>query len=160
MTGVEVRLGSSDEAMLALGGAWVGADGSGRGRDARLTVGPELVVTGARSRWDLKTGAAVFEGSVRAVRGALVLTAERAELAVNQGQVTRAAASGHVHVVRESREAWAESADFDVRAGKVTLTGGPRVSEGATRISGDRILLFVDDERIECEKCKWEVVSP
>jgi lipopolysaccharide transport protein LptA len=161
MTGVQVHLGVADGAVLELAGAWVEADGDGRGEQARLASASGLVVTGDRSQWNLKDGTAVFEGSVRAVRGALVLTADRAELTVApDGRVARASASGRVTVVREARQATAARAELDVAAGIVQLTGKPRVSEGSTTITGERIWLYVDDQRVECERCRWEAVTP
>jgi lipopolysaccharide export system protein LptA len=37
------------------------------------------------------------------------------------------------------------------RTGKITLTGRPKLSEGVNALEGERIVLWLDEERADCE---------
>ncbi len=162
MEDVELTLGSGPEATrITLAGAWPEADGTGRGVGAKATVPgpPPLVVTGERSTWDLSAGRVVFEGDVQAVRAEVTLYAARIEVAYAGDKVEQAWASGGVRVVRGGREATGETAHLAVAEGRVALEGAPTVTYGPNRMTGDRIVLFLDDDRLECEKCRLEVAG-
>lgn len=157
---LELIVGTGDQVVvLTAAGAWVEEDGDGRGEDVRATVPgpPPLTITGERSQWRLADGRVVFEGSVEAVRGPVRLLADRLEVAYAGERVREAWASGAVRVERDARTATAAEAHLVVETGEVVLTGEPRVSEGPNVLSGERIVLFLDDERLECDRCRLEV---
>jgi lipopolysaccharide export system protein LptA len=163
ISGLEVIVGAEPEVVrLSMAGAWVEEDGSGRGVDARAEIGgaPPLVVTGERSSWRLADGIVVFEGGVTATRGEVVVTCPRIEVRYQDERVVEARATGGVRVSRGERRAAGDQAVLTVADGRVTIDGGrPTVTDGPNTLSGERISLFLDDERLECEKCRLEVAG-
>lgn len=159
---VVVTLGTGEAAIdVSLAGAWVEDDGDGHGVDAAATVPgpPPLTVTGRRSSWRLKDAVVVFEDDVRAVRGDVTMTCDRLEVTYRGDKIERAHATGNVRVTRGERVARGATADLTVADGRVAIEGDPELAEGPNRMTGRRIVLFLDDERLECEgdPCRLEV---
>lgn len=149
-----------DDVEIRLAGAWMDPDGSGgRGIDATATVAgpPPLVITGKKSAWDLKKGEVSFEGGVTAVRGDVTITCARLDVTYAGEKVETARASGDVRVTKGGREATGAAATLTVADGRVEITGSPAIRDGGNRMSGERIVLFLDDERLECDACRLEV---
>jgi len=116
--------------------------------------GLPLTVQAARSTWDVTARLAHFEGQVRASRGPLALSCERLEARYDSdGQLVSALATGDVVVTRAEWRAAADRAELAVATGAVTLTGSPTVTNGAHALRGERILLYVDREAVDCEQC-------
>ncbi len=118
---------------------------------------PELVVTGDRSTWSLADEVVAFTGNVRATRGDVVLTAERLTLRYAGGRLVDAHAEGAVRVERGARTATAERADLDAATGRIALQGRPELRDGPHRMTGDAMALWLDDDRMECERCRLVV---
>ena len=60
-------------------------------------------------------------------------------------------------VVRGARTATGATARLTTADGRLVLEGDPRIVDGPNTLTGDRITLFLDDERLECERCRLEV---
>lgn len=110
---------------------------------------------------------AVWSGSVVAVRDDItiqcdLLTAEFGE----HHKIRTIVCEGHVHMEQKSeadpksgkkavnREAWGEKAVFDNMTSLVTITGDPSAKEGNNTIRGEKVLVYVAEERIVVEKPK------
>jgi lipopolysaccharide export system protein LptA len=134
-------------------------DGSGRGVQARAEVpGPApLIIASHRSTWSLRDGTMVFEGEVVATRGDVELACDRLEVQYRDDRVDRAVATGEVRVLRGKQEARGSRALLTTTDGRVTLEGDPVLRDGARHLRGERIVLFLDDERVECEQCRVEI---
>ena len=158
LRGVELVVGH-EVIRLEAAAAWVDEGGTGRGEVVAGEVSgtPPLTVSGSRSSWQLRDQVVVFEGEVVAERGDLRLTAERLEVRYSDDRVQDAVATGAVRLVQGDREARADRARLTLSDGAVVLEGDPQVLEGPNRLSGERIVLFLDDERLECESCRLEV---
>jgi lipopolysaccharide export system protein LptA len=160
MTEVAIRVGAGDDAAdITLAGAWVDetGDGHGVGASATLPGPPPLTVTGERSSWRLRDGVVLFEGSVQAVRGEVTLSCDQLEVLYAGERVEQARAAGDVRVVRGGRVARGATAVLTTATGEVVLEGAPTLEEGPNRMSGERIVLWLDDERLECVRCRLEV---
>jgi lipopolysaccharide export system protein LptA len=156
----DVDLVVGDDALAVhLAGAWVGPDGSGHGTETRAEAPgpPPLVVTGGRSEWKLADGVVVFEQAVTATRHDVTITCDRLEVRYSGDRVEEATATGHVRVARGARAATGERATLTVADGRVVLEGSPTLTEGPNRMTGERIVLWLDDERLECDRCRLEV---
>ena len=116
-----------------------------------------LVVTGDHSRWSLAEENVVFEGNVRATRGDVVLVADSLTLRYAAGKLVDAHAEGHVRVERGARLATAERAVLNGETGRIVLSGHPTVRDGPHRMTGESMSLYLEDDRMECEKCRLEV---
>jgi|WetSurMetagenome_2_1015567.scaffolds.fasta_scaffold461879_2 lipopolysaccharide transport protein LptA len=121
-------------------------------------VPPSLTVASARADWDLKAKKVVFDGNVVASRGPFTLSCDHLEVTYQRAdRLEHASATGHVRVSREDLEALGERAILDVDSGRVELLGQPRIHQGSQSLAGNRILLWLDDERLECEGCSLVV---
>jgi len=117
-----------------------------------------LAISSERARWDLAGQSVTFEGAVEARRGAFTLSCERLEARFDSPErLVSAEAVGRVVVRHRARVASGGRALLDIPAGRIELTGEPRIREGGRTLAGERILLFLDAERLECERCTLEV---
>lgn len=120
----------------------------GRSEDGK----PPLEISAARSDWDLRNRRARFEQDVIVVRGEVEMRCEGLEVAYADAEtVDRVVAEGSVVVTRGERSATAARAELEGATGKITLTGEPRLAEGPNVLAGERIVLWLDDERATCE---------
>ncbi len=65
------------------------------------------------------------------------------------GEIRSLVASGHVIMIQENRRATCEQIVFDQEKGTVTLTGKPRFFSGTDVLEGEKIVIFVQEERVE-----------
>lgn len=113
---------------------------------------PPLEITAARSEWDLKARTARFTGAVNVRRGGVAMTCDTLDVRyADADRVDRVVANGNVHVTQGARTADAASAELVGATGQITLSGGPRLAEGPNVLVGNRIVLWLDDERASCE---------
>jgi lipopolysaccharide export system protein LptA len=121
---------------------------------------PSLHVTAQRAAWDLAGRTVRFEGEVHGTRGDVTLTCATLEVwFTDPDALDRARASGGVQVHQGVREARADTALLDIPAGRIELAGSPWMREGGRRMAGERIVLLLDDERVECEACTLDLVE-
>ena len=160
MQGVTVEMGQQEGAtIVGMEEAWLDDDGSGRGsRPLAEVVGPpQLVITGQTVQWSLRDGVVVFDGEVEVVRADVVLRCVRLEVTYRGDRVERAVAQGEVRVTKGDRFAQGESAVLTVDDGRLELSGGVSLREGPHELTGERVVLFLDAERVECDQCRLEV---
>ena len=145
--GVEI---TADEVQLGL-------DNQGSAQMVRAVDGA-LEITAPHTEWDLSQREATLSGGVVAVRDDLRMECER--MIVNfsdPGQVERAVATGAVRVSLGDRLATGQKAELTTANGVVVLTGSPSLSDGANHMRGERIVLWLDDQRVECEACRLQI---
>ena len=123
-----------------------------------------LVIVAAKFEWDLKSQTTAFRENVKVTRGPVTLTADTLDVKYkDQDHIDVLTARGHVVVTRGGRVARAENATLTAGDGRVVLTGSPTLTEGVNALSGDRIEVFLDDERATCsggdEPCRLTIVG-
>lgn len=101
---------------------------------------------------DNKGKTALFSGKVVAKQGDVTIYSDK--LTVNyadkKNDVEKIEADGNVRIIQENKIATAVHAVYDSKLGRITLTGNPRVTEGATNtITGSIITYYLDEERSE-----------
>lgn len=120
-----------------------------------------LRVSAAKSAWDLKTRAATFEGDVLVNRGDFELRCASLTLTYgDSGKMERAVATGGVELRRPPWRASGDEGALNLLTGQLTLTGAPTVTDGQHALRGERVVLFLDDERLECEGCELVLPDP
>ena len=62
-----------------------------------------------------------------------------------------------MRATRGARVVTAMRGELDVATGALVLTGEPVVTEGERRLSGQRVVIYLDDERLVCDGCRLEV---
>ncbi len=118
----------------------------------------DLVIEAERSTWDLAARTARFEDGVQARRGELTLTCDAAEVSYAADNTFRqAVAEGGVVAVRGRYRAGGERAVLDVAEGVLTLTGSPWLEDGVSALSGEQIIFALDDEQVDCLRCRLVV---
>lgn len=154
---LEATSGES-EYRVALAGAEADVSGGGEIAATGTTVSaaaasaPPLDIQAKRSTWDLKGRSARFEGAVVVTRGPVTLRCDTLDVRYAGADVIdTVVATGGVTVDRGGRHASAERAELVGRTGKITLTGRPKLSEGVNALEGERIVLWLDEERADCE---------
>jgi lipopolysaccharide export system protein LptA len=107
---------------------------------------------------------AEFRGEVRAEQGATVITAQRLKVfyasqeaanigAQGMGRIERIEAEGEVVIHFDQRVAEADEARYGVSDRLLVLTGDPaRITEGENSVTGGRIVMDRDENRISVEK--------
>ncbi len=94
-------------------------------------------------------GRVVFTGHVRARQGDLVLEADRLEVVLDPEtrDLKEARASGDVRIRRGEVLATGREALYDAGRGTVVLQGDPKVWRGKDVVAGERITLFLAEDR-------------
>lgn len=95
---------------------------------------------------DQATGKAVFSGNVLIVQGDLRLSAGQVEVIYSEetGDIARLIASEDVTFATGTDAAEAQNADYDITTGLLTLTGSVLLTQGASAISAERMVLNVE----------------
>jgi lipopolysaccharide export system protein LptA len=106
-----------------------------------------------------QSGIVVFTGHVKATKGDLTIYSEKLEVFYEkkiQGKkqeektkkaVKKIVATSHVRIIQGERVGTGKQAIYDKPAEKITITGAAQVSEGPNRVSGERIIFFINEDR-------------
>lgn len=117
--------------------------------------GPPLSIEAPRSTWSLREGQARFEGGVDLRRAEAHLRCETLDLRFAPGPIFQSAtASGGVTLRQPGRLVRAERATLYAPEGRIELVGEPVLEEGGNSLTGARITLWLDAERVDCEACR------
>lgn len=154
-------------------GPWTGAAarveliaGVAHAEDVKATAAAAvpLVIEAARSDWDLRGQTATFRENVKVTRGPVTLTADALDVRYKDANhVDVVSASGHVVVTRGERVARAERAVLTAGDGRIVLTGSPTLTEGVNELVGERIEVYLDEEKATCSgggtPCRLKIVG-
>lgn len=101
-------------------------------------------------------GVVVFEGEVVARQGDLTLQADRIEVFMDPttSEIRTAEATGSVRIQRQEMVATGRQANYDVSLGVVELSGDAKAWRGRNVVAGERIILYLADDRIVVEGAK------
>jgi lipopolysaccharide export system protein LptA len=123
-----------------------------KGREGTLEI--EAPITS----WDLKNRTASLSGGVVARRGPVrVQCAEMVVTLSGPGRVEQAVAKGDVRITHGKRVGRSRSALLSTADGRIVLTGSPVLRDGANQMTGSRIVLFLDEERVVCDDCRLQI---
>jgi len=104
----------------------------------------------------------VFTGNAVATQGARTIRSDRLTLYYKEekktagvsnretggvGNLERVEAKGHVTITEGDRIATGDEAVFEQDSQKITMTGSAVLREGANIVQGDRIVVFLDENR-------------
>ena len=92
---------------------------------------------------DQDSGTAVFSGNVIISQDDLRLSASQVEVVYSEesGDIARLIASDNVTFVTSNDAAEAQNADYNVATGILTLTGDVLLTQGASAVSAERMVL-------------------
>jgi len=92
----------------------------------------------------------IFTGDVVAIQGDMTLHADKLIISLQESedQIDQLEAIGGVRVIQLDRVATADKAVFKQELEVVILTGHAVVTEGKNTVSGDKITLFMQENRV------------
>ena len=132
----------SEKKPLSLGKT---AGGEGRGFDQPLRI------TAQELEADNKNRVITFRGKVEARQGGLIISADTAQVFYEKKEegndIREVVATGNVKVQDGDRLATAQRAVFVNREQKITLTGQPKVWQGKDMVSGEKIIVLLEEEK-------------
>ena len=107
----------------------------------------QIEVTAESLSVDQDSGRAIFEGDVLILQDDLRISAARVEVVYDAqtNQIARLVATGNVTFVTATDAAEAESADYDITTGLLTLSGDVLLTQGASAISAQNMVVNVTD---------------
>ncbi|MBI3986329.1 MAG: hypothetical protein HY343_05390 [Lentisphaerae bacterium] len=110
------------------------------------------VITSKRLNFESATRMAVFEENVVVTDPEMKMTADLLTVYFDeQNKVKGLEAEGRVVLIQKDGEAHCDKASYDVKGGKVVMTGNPRVKKGADTLEGGRITWWRDTNRLQVE---------
>lgn len=94
-----------------------------------------------------KDGTALYTGNVVIAQGQMRLAAPRVLVvyAREQGRIQRLEATGGVTLVSGAEAAEAERADYDIEAGRVTMSGNVLLTQGASALTAESMIVNLRD---------------
>lgn len=104
-------------------------------------------VTADNLNVDQDTGSAVFSGNVVIGQGDLRLAAPSVQVtyAADTGDITRLQASGGVTFATATEAAEAQTADYNLASGMLTLDGDVLLTQGASALSAQTMIVNLND---------------
>lgn len=94
----------------------------------------------------------VYRGNVVAIQGETSLRSDLLTVKLDEqddNRVKTVIAEGHVRLTKLDREATADRAELDQTARTVVLSGGAVLHDGPNHVSGDRVIVYLDEQRSE-----------
>lgn len=148
------------------GSAPVPAKAGADGRKAASAPQPLRSINITSERFEIMPNAerAIWSGSVVAERDDMRISCDKLTAEFGERRKIKSVlCEGNVHMVQRQgargpqkksadREAWGERAYFDNQRALVTVTGNPEAREGQSRIQGEKVLFYVDEDRVVVEK--------
>ena len=124
-------------------------------REAKLLdTGQPIDITSDRVETYSKENLIIFKGNVMARQKDIVIYSDSLEAMVIEGGkgIERVIAGGNVKIQQGIRVANCQKAVFYNIDQKLVLTGDPKVWEGENMVSGDEIVFYIEQNRIEVNR--------
>lgn len=110
------------------------------------------VITSTRLSFDQQKRQAVFDENVVVTDREVKIMADRLNVFFTEdNKVDRIEAEGRVTIVRNDLKATGEKAVYDVKEGRMQLTGNPRIQRDQNIMTGETVTLWRNTRRILCE---------
>lgn len=141
----------ADPAVTAGGGAGAAGrlDGLLGGFALGRERGPVRIDAGAME-FDYKTRVLTYRGSVSVTQGDLKLRSDTLRITLDPDKPERPreiVAEGDVRIDQGARRATGARAVFDDAAKTVTLSGRARLQDGPNEVAGERVVVYLDQQR-------------
>ena len=117
------------------------------GEDTNSTV-----ITATQLTFDQQKREAVFDGNVVVTDREIKIMSDRLEVFFTEdNKVDRIEAAGRVTIIRNDLTATGEKATYDMKEGKMQLTGNPHIQRDQDTLTGETVTLWRNSKRILCE---------
>jgi len=120
-----------------------------RAEPGKVIKDQPLEITSGRLEADEAAHKVTFFDKVVARQGDVVIYAETLTIfyAGDKREVDRIVAEIDVRIVQQNRVVTGERAEYDHRAGTMELTGNPTVHQGKDAVSGDKITVYLNENK-------------
>ena len=110
------------------------------------------VITSTRLSFDQQKRQAVFDKNVVVTDREIKILADCLKVFFTEdNKVDRIEAEGRVTILRNDLKATGEKATYDIKEGKLQLTGNPLIQRDQDQLTGKTITLWRNSQRILCE---------
>lgn len=119
---------------------------------AKEAAGQATIITSDMFQLDASEKKGTFTGNVNVVDPNFELSAD--ELVIffaEDNQLERLVARGNVNIRQGNRASLSRQAEYLIAEKKITLTGDPTVTEGRNQITGTKITIYQDREKMDVE---------
>lgn len=108
-----------------------------------------IIITSDRMELDRKKSTVTYRGNVLTVRGDLQMRSDSLSGIIDfEGTGLKTiVAAGNVRVTQEGRTATGDEAVFDGEKETITLVGNAVIQQGNSKISGDRVIVYLKEDR-------------
>lgn len=108
-----------------------------------------LQITSGRLEADAGSNVVTFHDQVVARQGDVTIYAESLKIvyAGEAQELQRIEAVGDVRIVQGTRVVTGDRAEYDHQAGTIELTGNPKVHQGKDAVSGDKIMIYLNEDK-------------
>ena len=98
----------------------------------------------------------IFIGNVKARQRDTLIFADRLTTFYDDGgnEVQRLLAEGNVRITQEDKVATSDTALFENRQRMIVLTGNPHLWQGNDELQGDKITVYLDEDRVLVERAR------
>ena len=112
-----------------------------------------VIITSQSLTADNKNNTAVFEGSVVAKTGGIIMYADKMTVFYDnsESKIKKIHAIGNVRVHKKERALFSEEAIYLEDEEKIIFTGNPKAVEGENVITGKQIIFYLKDDRAVVE---------
>jgi len=129
------------------------------GEHLELNRNEPIQITANQMEVYRKKNTIIYRGNVVTTQGDMTMRSEILTAVYNpelKGLQT-VVAEGKVHIVQSGRTATGGKAVFNGQEQTITLTGDPVIHQGNSKISGSRIVFFIEEDRATVEGGKDRV---
>lgn len=140
----------------ALLAALLAPSGAVAAAPARAKVKGDTVITSNRMEYDYARSSIIFDENVKISNPEYTMTCERLVVMLNStNDVKWIKATRNVILVNGDRSAKCDEATYTKADGKVVMTGREVIVQRAKdQMTGTKITIWLNDERVECEPAR------
>lgn len=110
------------------------------------------VINSTRLSYDPQERKVVFEENVVVTDREIKIKSDRLDVFFTEdNKVDRIEAEGHVTIIRHDLKATGAKATYDIKEGKMQLTGNPMIQRDRDTLTGETVTLWRNSKRILCE---------
>ncbi len=116
----------------------------------------KLIITSHSLIADKKTNTVIFEGSVKARKGDTVIYGDKMVVKYTEqgGKVKEIHIYKNIRVIQGDSKITSDRAVYLAKKDKIIFTDNPKAEDGMNRITGSKIIYFINDERTIIENSR------
>jgi lipopolysaccharide export system protein LptA len=121
-----------------------------------------IAVSADAMEFDYRARVLAYKGSVEVTQGDMKLESKRLTVTLDEhpdNRIKEVVADGEVRLSKGTRWATGEHAVFDQAHNTVVLSGNAELHDGPNQVTGDRVVVYLDEKRSVVEGGKGRVIA-